>query len=370
MKIGEILIDKGLLTKAQLKEALEAQLIFGGHLGTCLLELGYITERRLGAVLAEIFAVDYAPPELFENIPRFATDAIGDRLVDRHRVVPFRLSDRTLDVAMVDPKDLLARDELSFATGYKLRPWVAPEARIFQAMERYYDIPRRLRYVTLCKEIDKQMELESAGRVIRVDAMRAAVRPAPVALSDAQPDIEVEAPKLATATAVLDEVPESDPLGPLALRLARAETVDQVIEYTLEHASMNLGRAIIFMVRSGKALPWQATGIRSDRTPWQSLSFTVTTEPMFQLLNGEDVFRGPVPRQGPYYRFYESLGLEAPEEALLVPAHVDDRLVALLYGDGGPAGKVRGEDEHHKRLVRKMGHALSMVHLRGKVLSA
>src|SRR6185503_19301346 len=85
MKIGEILIQRGLINKAQLKEALDAQLIFGGNLGTCLMELGYLSERRLGAVLAEIFDVEYAPPEYFDNIPRFVTSALNARLVERHQ---------------------------------------------------------------------------------------------------------------------------------------------------------------------------------------------------------------------------------------------------------------------------------------------
>jgi hypothetical protein len=52
-----------------------------------------------------------------------------------------------------------------------------------------------------------------------------------------------------------------------------------------------------------------------------------------------------------------------------VPAHVDDRLVAIFYGDGGPDGRIRGQEEFYRRLVRKMGLALGMVQLRQRVLS-
>ena len=69
MRLGESLIQRGFITESQLKEALHAQLIYGGHLGTCLIELGYVNERQIGHVLADLFDVPYASVEMFEEIP-------------------------------------------------------------------------------------------------------------------------------------------------------------------------------------------------------------------------------------------------------------------------------------------------------------
>jgi len=364
MKIGEILIQRGLITKVQLKEALDAQLIFGGNLGTCLMELGYLQERKLGAVLAEIFDVEYASPEYFDKVPRSVVASLNARLVERHQCVPFRLQDKVLDVAMTNPKDPLSRDELAFASGYNVRPWVSPEARIFQAMEKYYDIPRRLRYVTLCKQIDRAAAMdEPATADARIDAMRAAVRGAASEVAEAQPR-----PRPAVATSVMDSDDESDPLLALTQRLTRAAGVDEVVDHVLENASLSAHRAIVFMVRQGVAFPWRATGVAQGER-WSTLSFGITTEPLFQLLNGDEVFHGPIPRTAMYRRFFEALELEFPDEVILVPAHVDDRLVALFYGDGGVNGRIRGESENVRRLVRKMGMALGMIQLRQRLLS-
>src|SRR6185436_16473348 len=60
-----------------------------------------------------------------------------------------------LDVAMIDPKIPKALEELREASGFAIRSWIAPEVRIFEAMERYYDVPRRVRYVTLCRTLDR-----------------------------------------------------------------------------------------------------------------------------------------------------------------------------------------------------------------------
>jgi len=156
MKLGERFIQQGLLTQAQLEAALKAQLIFGGHLGTVLLEFGHVDEHTLGKTLAKIFNVDYAPPNLFTDIPKTIIDLVPKRLVEKHHAVPFDKRDRHLAVAMIDPKDLQAIDEISFATGHTIHPWVAPEARIFQVMERYYDLPRRHRYISVCQTLDAE----------------------------------------------------------------------------------------------------------------------------------------------------------------------------------------------------------------------
>ena len=145
-KIGERLVEKGLLTREQLVKALKYQLMVGGHLGTSLIELGYVDELALGKTLAECLQMRYASPAQLSKIPKSAIDALGAHLVETHQVVPLRLCGRTLHLAVISPRDV---GSLSQITGLKIVPWLAPEIRILEAMERYYDIPRRSRYVSL-----------------------------------------------------------------------------------------------------------------------------------------------------------------------------------------------------------------------------
>ncbi len=142
MKLGELLVRKGIIDWPQLEEALSDQLVHGGHLGTCLIERKFIDEATLGQALAETSGMPYAPPRVFQDIPRNVIGTIPYKLVVKHSVIPFRLSKQTLDVAMINPKDLTATDELSFAAGCGITPWISPEATILQALERYYDIPQ------------------------------------------------------------------------------------------------------------------------------------------------------------------------------------------------------------------------------------
>ena len=137
----------------------------------------------------------------------------------------------------------------------------------------------------------------------------------------------------------------------------------------MTHAARELERSIVFLVRAGKAHPWQAAGLTSDSARWSNLSFTITSEPIYGLLDGDELYRGPIPSEPIYRRFFDHFEMPMPSEALVVSAHVDDRLVALFYGDCGPAGTIAGEDEHFRRLVKKLGLALHMVQLRRNILS-
>src|SRR5262245_46303302 len=120
MRLGEVLLAKKIITAAHLKEALDAQLIFGGHLGTCLIELGCLTEDQLGQALQESFGIPCATHQMFQDIPRGVISAIPERFVEKHLAIPFRRDEKILNVAMVDPKDLAALDELAFASGSKI----------------------------------------------------------------------------------------------------------------------------------------------------------------------------------------------------------------------------------------------------------
>jgi len=75
------------------------------------------------------------------------------KLADRHQVVPFEVVDRTLRVAIVNPKNLLALDEIAFVSGHKVEAWVAPEILVHRALEKHYGVPRKLRHITVSGQL-------------------------------------------------------------------------------------------------------------------------------------------------------------------------------------------------------------------------
>src|SRR6266852_1987449 len=147
LRLGELLLKEGILSRQQLEEALNAQLIYGGKLGTNLVEHGFVTEEFLTSFLSKQCNIPAVDAEKLENIPSEVIESVPRDLAERHKVIPFRRDKRRLDVALVDPTNLKAIDEVAFKTGLLTRPHVAPEVTILRCLERYYHIPTRRRYI-------------------------------------------------------------------------------------------------------------------------------------------------------------------------------------------------------------------------------
>ena len=395
MKLGERFIQQGLLTQAQLEAALKAQLIFGGHLGTVLLEFGHIDEHTLGKTLAKIFNVDYAPPNLFHDIPKTVIDIVPKRLVEKHRAVPFDKRDRTLAVAMIDPKDLRAIDELSFATGHKIHPWVAPEARVFQVMEKYYDVPRRHRYITVCQTLDAAGAPAARGPAGPTERERAvldsAYAPPPylaaLGPSPSEPDMAgppaapplsitgVAAPAAVAATAAVAApaavaVPGAE-AGPgteaqLSDSLCRSEGASEIADAAVRFLSGKITRAILFLVRGDTASLWKTHGLGQTNA---TALLPLTSEPLFALLHERDHYRGALPAHPRIEQMFAGFGMKPAQSIALVPGYLDDRLLVIVYGDNGPDASIGPEVGDLQAVANKIACALHLVALKRRIRS-
>ena len=366
MKLGELLVRKGIIDWPQLEEALSDQLVHGGHLGTCLIERKFIDEATLGQALAETAGMPYAPPRVFQDIPRNVIGTIPYKLVVKHSVIPFRLSKQTLDVAMINPKDLTAIDELSFAAGCGITPWISPEATILQALERYYDIPRRRRYVTLSEHVDRHAPTS------QVQLSQIIVRPGGEwndgAMSDAVGS--VDAPRRPAASRAASGSGGEATIEAVATRMCRCESFEELADVLLGYASHGVARMVLFRVQHGQARIGKASGIETDALADPALRFPVSHEPVFTLLRGKDHYRGSLPDGPEFLAFYDKLEIEKPAEVLVLPSYLNDQLIGMFYADGGPTGTIVGETNDYRRLMKKLAFALHAILLRKQILVA
>ncbi len=148
-ELGQMLVKDRLITPAQLKEAVYNQVIFGGRLGTNLLELGYIDEETLAKYLARQHRVKTIRLEDLSQIRPSVLKLIPRRLAEKYQAIPIRLEGNKLYVVMSNPSEMGALSELSFVTGKTIIPLVLPEVRIFDLLNRYYGIGRELRYMNI-----------------------------------------------------------------------------------------------------------------------------------------------------------------------------------------------------------------------------
>ena len=368
MRLGEFFVSKGIINNEQLEEALRGQLIFGGHLGTCLLEMGYVEEGVLGRALSELFGVGYAPPHLFENIPRSAIERLPRRLVEKHVAVPFDLRERNLDVAMIDPKNLPTIDTLSFATGLRIVPWVAPEARIFQVMERYYGVARRQRYITVCADLDRAGATGGGSQVLNAGRLGGTAYEQPSHLGSVAPGDPAPMPTLTPASGATGTAP--DPQRDLTETLCHAEGIHDVAQAALGYASRHLTRTALFLVKGTSATLWCARGTGQDGIAKpQGMTLSVTNDPLFELLLERTHFRGPLPADPRLQAFYAAMKMDRAGEAILVPGYMDDRLVICLYGDGGPFGGIEADTDDLRMMVARTALALQLLVMKKKIRS-
>lgn len=144
--LRQILLGRDWVDKNALRSALRHQKEMGGPLAICLLEVGAISEERLLRALSERHGVPYAEVDALRETPPDVAALLPAKLARRSRAIPFHLAGTALHVAMLDPSDLAAQDEIAFACGKRLHIHVSHPARIAEALDRFYgeEPPSRL----------------------------------------------------------------------------------------------------------------------------------------------------------------------------------------------------------------------------------
>jgi type IV pilus assembly protein PilB len=137
VRIGELLLKEKRITAEQLQEALNYQRTNGGKLGANLVKLGYVKDEEITALLSK----QYGVPSIALN--QFEIDASVIKLVPaetarKYQIVPLSRAGATLTIAMTDPTNVFAMDDVKFMTGYNVEPVVASETAVTDAIDKYY----------------------------------------------------------------------------------------------------------------------------------------------------------------------------------------------------------------------------------------
>jgi len=143
LKLGELLVKAQIITPQQLDKALADQRSAGGKIGEVLQRLAYVTEDDI----IECLSHQYGVPSI--NLRHFDIDenvakVIPVDLARKYNVIPVNKTGATLTVAMSDPTNIFAMDEITFMTGYRVEPVVSSEEAILEAIDRYFGSSREL----------------------------------------------------------------------------------------------------------------------------------------------------------------------------------------------------------------------------------
>ncbi|MBI5050576.1 MAG: type IV-A pilus assembly ATPase PilB [Nitrospirae bacterium] len=136
-KIGQLLLSNNLITQSQLDKALETQKKEGGRIGSILVKLGFLSEDALVKFLSKQFgvtAISLSDSKIDPSVAKF----IPAEIAEKYQIFPLARNGSTLTIAMVDPSNIYAIDDIKFVTGYNVEPVIAAESAVKDAIGKYY----------------------------------------------------------------------------------------------------------------------------------------------------------------------------------------------------------------------------------------
>jgi hypothetical protein len=346
------------VSEEQLKDATAALVLFGGRLGTHLVELGALAPDELERHLAAHLGVVAAPPERLEKPCSGALTALPQALIQRHKVFPFGLEAGRLEVAMRDPRDRALCTVLARASGHRIAPFLIAEIRLFFLLEKHFGIERNQRYALLASPNaarPEQLPVLLLDDVIEAEEKEEERGWTPLAAGEELIDAasfaalyqQAEGPHGRRMAAPIDPragegrpepkdwlVAGAASVAALEAGLDQARDRDAVVSHALALALGHARAVALFAVR-GTVQGISAAGEIERRDLCD-----VLVAPEAGSLLAAAIERGAPARGAP-----ESEGIDArlarllrgvePAELAFFPIRIGDRVVNLLYADNG-----------------------------------
>jgi type IV pilus assembly protein PilB len=151
-KLGEILVRENLISPQHLRQALDYQREHGGRLGFNLVKLGLVSDDTITAILSRQYGIPSVNLELFD-IEDSVLRLIPQEVAQKYSVLPLSRVGATLTLAMVDPTNVFAMDDIKFMTGLNVEPVVVAEASVQQAISKYYSTSREIELASVAPEV-------------------------------------------------------------------------------------------------------------------------------------------------------------------------------------------------------------------------
>src|SRR3979409_2096305 len=137
VRIGELLLKEKLITPEQLQSALNQQKANGGKLGYNLVKMGFVSDDQITALLSKQYGVPAISLAQFKIDPTIVK-LVPTETARKYQMIPLSRAGATLTIAMTDPTNVFAMDDIKFMTGYAVEPVVASEIGVIEAIQKYY----------------------------------------------------------------------------------------------------------------------------------------------------------------------------------------------------------------------------------------
>lgn len=186
--LDEVLLKENLLSPDQLRQAVEHQRSHGGRLGNVVVKLGFVGDDKVTSALSKLYGIASVNPAEMEIDPS-VIKLVPLETATKYQVLPIARMGATVRLAMADPTNMLAMDDIKFRTGYNVEPMLASEASIAEAIQKHYgsaeEDERKKEIEDLVSFIDEEgaesleLEAEDDG-MLNLAALEKAAEEAPV----------------------------------------------------------------------------------------------------------------------------------------------------------------------------------------------
>ncbi|MBI3596574.1 MAG: type IV-A pilus assembly ATPase PilB [Nitrospirae bacterium] len=181
-RLGKVLTAARVISEEQLQKALLVQKKEGGRLGSILVKMNFVEEDKLLKFLSQHYgipAIDLSKVQIDSAV----TKLVPVEVVYKHHVIPIKRSGATLNLAMADPTDVFAVDDIKFMTGYEIEPMIASDTAVMAAIAKSYDVSTK-QLQTVLKDMEV-LETEANLSIVReeevdINQLKAEVEDAPV----------------------------------------------------------------------------------------------------------------------------------------------------------------------------------------------
>jgi hypothetical protein len=373
LKLGELLIKEKLITSAQLEEALKKHVIYGIKLGSSLVELGYVDEDRLSQLLSETLGVPCADRTEVANAERGAIGKISREFASKYRMIPFRLERNRINIAMSDPTNFKAIEEVGFMTNCLVVTYIVPDILISKALAKHYNVSdSEIRYHQLASRNKKKKAVQEprtvtfpmtseSGELLHVSV------PAEFEGFGNLPDMP-EVIELEQLSGYGNKF-ERYTIDKLSTDFASAQNRDEIGDIFIRYLGQEFSAGAIFMLHGRGAFGWRGIAGQKLMTRLEHLHINVGKCPVFKdIIDSKQHFLGQLEEVAFHEQVVSLLTLSQETQVLVLPVIMNESVVAIVLVAINVKHPLHLQLTELEKLVRKMSLAFEKLIIVEKIL--
>jgi type II secretion system (T2SS) protein E len=356
IKLGELLLSNGLINEHQLKEGLHAQTVFGGRLGTNLVELGYINEMDLALLLSKQLNIPCISAGDLDGLDQDVIKTISKKLAERLRVVPIDADERSIKVAMADPTNFPAIDELRFSTGMLINPVVAPEILVVFALEKYYEVRRSVRYIRASGMAENLANTSTTAVAAKQKI-------------GAVGEVVVGEEKIGSDQQNEEMAVEGYPIHMAVTELIKAINVGHILDVIRAFISEDFSQMAVFLLKGENAVGATHFGCKLAQDEFQEFSFPVeSSELVSKIRDTKEPFMGVPTLSGVDAWVLSELGIDTEKGIICLPVMSASVMNGMIMVAKNKKGDLLDMMDSYSFFTKKVGLAFDMLIMKERIL--